>query len=596
MFLPSVSLILLNFQRVLTEELKKNKIISESDLESLKLESQKIQKPVGEIIVAKGLVKDEDLRKIKSGIYKLPEIDISKIEINKEISKEISEDVAKFYGFVPFLKEGNVLKVGILDPEDINSLEALKFIAEDRGLELEKYIISYGDFNKLLREYGSLKTEVGEALKRITQEATGKELQLPQKAEIEQITAETPITKIVAVIVRYAVESRASDIHIEPFEEKIRIRFRVDGLLHLVLSLPKNLLSAIVTRIKILSELKIDETRLPQDGRFSTSLESRKIDFRVSILPTRNGEKVVLRILDPVVGKINLENLGFEGRNLEVIKRNIEKPHGQILVTGPTGSGKSTTLYAILRILNDEGVNITTLEDPIEYYIEGISQSQVHEEINFTFANGLRSILRQDPDIIMVGEIRDKETASLATQSALTGHLVLSTLHTNDAIGAIPRLIDMEVEKYLLAPTLNLVMGQRLLRQLCPSCKIKMEPNPAEKKVIDDALASFPLAAKKEIPQDKSFYAASKEGCKECGGKAFKGRVAIAEVLEMTDELETIILKVISEQEMRKEAFSQGMTTMFQDGILKVLKGVTTLEELLTVAQESEFELKEDKK
>ena len=257
---------------------------------------------------------------------------------------------------------------------------------------------------------------------------------------------------------------------------------------------------------------------------------------------------------------------------------------------------KSTTLYAVLRVLNDEGVNITTLEDPIEYFIDGINQSQVHEEIGFSFANGLRSILRQDPDIIMVGEIRDRETAALATQSALTGHIVLSTLHTNDAIGAIPRLIDMDVEKYLIAPTLNLAMGQRLLRKLCDDCKVESKPNAAEEKIINDSLNKFPEAVKKEIPKEKKFYKSSKEGCRQCGGKAFKGRIAIAEVLEMTDELEAIVLGALSEQAMRKEAFRQGMISMFQDGIVKVLKGVTSLDELLTVAQESESQIKEEKK
>lgn len=581
--------------QTLLEGLEKRGVVSLKDLEILKEEAEQTQKNIDDLLFEKKIADDLSLRKIKSEIYKLPEIDISAIEVKKELSQEISEDVIKFYGIIPFAKEENILRVGILNPEDIDALEALKFIAEDRGLELEKYVIGHQDFEKLLKEYGSLKAEVGKALERITEEITKKELKLPKEGGLEQITAETPITRIVAVMVKYAVESRASDIHIEPFETRIRIRFRIDGVLQTALSLPRNLLSAIITRIKILSDLKIDETRLPQDGRFSTHLADRKIDFRVSILPTRNGEKAVLRILDPLVGEIDLENLGFDGRNLELIQKNIQKPFGQILVTGPTGSGKSTTLYSILRILNDDEVNITTLEDPIEYFSEGVNQSQVHEEINYTFANGLRSILRQDPDIIMVGEIRDKETAALATQAALTGHIVLSTLHTNDAIGAIPRLIDMEVEKYLIAPTLNLAMGQRLLRRLCNDCKVESKPNAAEEKIISDALARFPDAVKKEIPKEKKFFKPAKEGCKQCGGKAYKGRVAIAEVLEMTDELEEIVLGALSEQAMRKEAFRQGMITLFQDGILKVLRGATSLDELLTVAQESESKITETK-
>lgn len=592
--LPFSFLNMATHPQALIEELVGRNIITLDDLEVLKNEADTAGGDIGRIIVNKNIIDEASLRTLKSRIYKLPEIDILKVEIRKDLSREISEDVIKFYGIIPFAKEDDTLKVGVLNPEDIDALEALKFITEDRGLELEKYVISYKDFDKILEEYGSLKLEVGEALEKI--EVTQKELNIPKEGSVEQITAETPITRIVGLAVKYAVESRASDIHIEPFEDNIRTRFRIDGVLQTALTLPKPLLPAIVTRIKILSELKIDETRLPQDGRFSTHLADRKIDFRVSILPTRNGEKVVMRILDPIVGRISLETLGFEGRNLELIKRNIQKPFGQILVTGPTGSGKSTTLYAVLRVLNDEGVNITTLEDPIEYFIDGINQSQVHEEIGFSFANGLRSILRQDPDIIMVGEIRDRETAALATQSALTGHIVLSTLHTNDAIGAIPRLIDMDVEKYLIAPTLNLAMGQRLLRKLCDDCKVESKPNAAEEKIINDSLNKFPEAVKKEIPKEKKFYKSSKEGCRQCGGKAFKGRIAIAEVLEMTDELEAIVLGALSEQAMRKEAFRQGMISMFQDGIVKVLKGVTSLDELLTVAQESESQIKEEKK
>lgn len=577
----------------------KRKIISSEDLLVLEKESKENQRGIVETIISKGIIDDVALRKLKSEIFKLPEVDISEIEIKKELAKEFSENAVKFYGIIPFEKAGSTLKVGVLNPGDIDALEALKFIAEDRGVQIKKYIISYQDFDKLLKEYGSLRGEVTKAIEKITEEAEREkiELELPKEGGLEQITAEAPITKIVAVMIKYAVESRASDIHIEPYFDHIRVRFRVDGVLNSVLTLPKDLLSAIVTRVKILSELKIDETRLPQDGRFSTSLKDRKIDFRVSIFPTRNGEKVVLRILDPMIGKIDLPNLGFGGRNLEVIKENIKKPFGDILITGPTGSGKTTTLYSILGILNEEGVNITTLEDPIEYFIDGINQSQTHEEIDFTFANGLRSMLRQDPDIIMVGEIRDPETASLATQAALTGHLVLSTLHTNDAVGVIPRLIDMGVEKYLLAPTLNLAMAQRLLRRLCNDCRIESKPSVADEKIINDALNSFPEAAKKEIPKERKFFKPSKEGCKQCGGKGgFSGRIAIAEVLEMTDEFEKIVLGTISEQAMRKEAFRQGMATMFQDGILKVLKGMTSLGELLQVAQEGKTKVEEEQK
>ena len=361
----------------------------------------------------------------------------------------------------------------------------------------------------------------------------------------------------------------------------------MDGILVISLTLPKSVHSAVVTRIKILSTLKIDETRLAQDGRFSTSFNKKRFDFRVSTFPTKNGEKVVMRILDPLTEKIDLPQLGLDGRALEVLERALAKPFGQILITGPTGSGKSTTLAGILKRLNSDDINIVTLEDPIEYYVEGVNQSQIHEEIGYTFATGLRFILRQDPDIIMVGEIRDRETAGLATQAALTGHIVLSTLHTNDAMGVIPRLIDMQVEKYLIPPTLNVAAAQRLLRRLCPECKIKATANSGENKIINDAIMSMPAEYQKEfLSKEYEVYKPNlKNACKVCNGKAYKGRIGIFEMLEMTDQLEKIILGNLSESAMRAESQRQGMITMFQDGILKVLKGMVSLEELLDIAQ-----------
>ena len=417
-----------------------------------------------------------------------------------------------------------------------------------------------------------------------------KELDLNEKAKLEEITVDAPVSRIVATIIKHAVETKSSDIHIEPFEDSIRLRFRVDGVLQAVLSLPKNLMAPIITRIKILSEMKIDETRIPQDGRFSTKLDQRRIDFRVSTLPTRNGEKAVLRILDPLVGDINLIQLGLEGRSLELMRKNIAKPFGSILITGPTGSGKSTTLAAILREINDEEVNIITLEDPIEYYVEGVNQSQIHEEVGYTFASGLRHILRQDPDIIMVGEIRDGETAALATQAALTGHLVFSTLHTNDTIGIVPRLVNMDVEPYLIAPTLNLGLAQRLLRKLCNNCKVKVSADPSEETIIKKAIETMPADAKKDLPKNNFVIYKPGDGCNECNKKTYKGRIAIFETLEMTDQLERIILGEISEELLRREAKRQGMLTMFQDGIIKILHGVSSLEELFTIAQEDQDE------
>lgn len=567
-------------------ELIRAKIVPEDQSAALTDAATKQNKDLGEILIIQGIISDADLADFKSKLYRLPVIKLDDIEFDREVLKEISEDVVNFYKVVPVIRSGDTLKIGILNPEDVEALEALKFVAADKGIKFEKYVISYKDYSAILKSYRTLPGEVSKALESLNEEFSKKEVKVAPGQSLEEITAEAPITRIVAVIIRHAVDSRASDIHIEPFEDRVRTRFRVDGILNTALTLPKDLQSAVVTRIKILSDLKIDETRLAQDGRFATRLNDRKIDFRVSTFPTKNGEKVVMRILDPLAGNVELPELGLDGRSKEVIERAMDKPFGSILITGPTGSGKSTTLAGMLKEMNTEDVNIVTLEDPIEYYVDGVNQSQIHEEIGYTFADGLRHILRQDPDVIMVGEIRDKETASLATQAALTGHVVLSTLHTNDAMGVVPRLIDMGVEPYLIPSTLNVAAAQRLLRRLCPDCKLKESANTAEQKIIDDAIAQMPPEYQKLAAKSYTVYKPNLENpCKQCGGKAFKGRIGIFEMMEMTPELEKIILGQISEASMRAEAKRQGMITMFQDGILKVLKGVVSLEELLEVAQ-----------
>jgi len=573
--------------QILADELVRLNVISAEDVAPLSEQAQNENKDFGQVLLEKAIISDPDLLAIKSKLYRLPTVDLEGHEFSREVLKEFSEDVVNFYKIAPFEKDGGVLKVAIINPEAIDALEALKFIAEDKKLVLDKYVVSYKDFENILRSYRTLSGEVGKALESLAEEVDEKEIGGSIKS-IEDITAEAPVSKIVAVLVRHAVESRASDIHIEPFEDRIRTRFRIDGILITTLTLPKNLQSAVITRIKILSDLKIDETRLAQDGRFSTKIGNRKVDFRVSTFPTKNGEKVVMRILDPLTGKVELPELGLDGRSAEVIERAIAKPFGSILITGPTGSGKSTTLAGMLKKMNSEDVNIVTLEDPIEYFVDGVNQSQVHEEIGYTFASGLRHILRQDPDIIMIGEIRDQETAGLATQAALTGHIVLSTLHTNDALGVVPRLLDMGIEKYLIPSTLNVAAAQRLLRRLCQDCKLEVNANTAEEKIINEAILNMPADYQKEYLSKSGYiiYKPNTENpCKKCGGKAFKGRIAIFEMLEMSDELEKIILGEISEMALRQEAKRQGMITMFQDGILKVLKGVVSLEELLEIAQ-----------
>jgi len=574
--------------QILINELVRLGKIGPEDVEILQSAALQENKEFGQVVVEKNLISDGELLTLKSEIYHLPVIDLKKTEPNKDALKAVSEDVAGFYKIIPFAQEGTVLKIGILNPEDIDALEAMKFIASDKGLTLDKYVVSYKDFDQAIKGFRTLTGEVGQALEDLPE---AKETAEEEAIKFEEITAESPVTKVVGALLRHAVDSRASDIHVEPFDNRVRVRFRVDGNLLTTLTLPKKLHSAVVTRIKILSDLKIDETRLAQDGRFSTFFGRHKIDYRVSTFPTKNGEKVVMRILDPLANQVDLQQLGLQGRSLEILGKAMEEPFGSILITGPTGSGKSTTIAGMLKRMNNDEINIVTLEDPIEYFIDGVNQSQVHEEIGYTFASGLRHILRQDPDVIMVGEIRDRETAGLATQAALTGHVVLSTLHTNDAMGVIPRLIDMGVEKYLIPPTLNVAAAQRLMRRLCPTCKIKAKTNEAEEKIITEAINAMPKEyQEKYLSQDgyQIYKANEKSPCKECGGKAYKGRIGIFEMFEMTDELEDIILGTLSESAMREEAKRQGMITLFQDGILKVIEGLVSLEELLEVAQSGE--------
>jgi len=463
----------------------------------------------------------------------------------------------------------------------------LEFLARRESFTYQVFLITLSNFERLLSRYRTLKKEVVKALEQLETEMEGKkEKSIQEKeAEIKRIVEEAPISKMVAVIIKHAVDGGASDIHIEPVRDKIRVRFRLDGVLHSSLFLPLKVLPAIVARIKILSDLKIDETRIPQDGRFTIRIEGRDVDFRVSTFPTALGEKVAIRILDSAKRETKLDKLGLWGYNLKKLENNLKKPYGMILITGPTGSGKTTTLYAILAILNKEEFNIMTLEDPVEYLIEGINQSQVKPEIGYTFANGLRHILRQDPDIVMVGEIRDQETAGLAVHAALTGHIVLSTLHTSNTLGIIPRLIDMGIKPFLIPPSLNLGIAQRLVRRLCNYCKKKIKAEGEARKIILGEINNLPVQVKKEIKEKDSFYIYKAVGCKRCNMTGYSGRIGIFEILEMTEQLAKIISGKPTDFQLQEEARRQGVISMRQDGILKVLKGVTSLEEVIKVTE-----------
>jgi len=532
-----------------------------------------------------------DNKENKKKEIKFPKIDLSEKEISSDILKEIPEEAAVFYKFVPISKKDNLLEVGMVDPDDIKAREALRFITRRSGLEKKIFAISEADLEKVLKKYRTFRGEVKKALKELDSELKSDEIAYSKKENIEdavsRIVAEAPITKIVSVMLKHAVEGKASDIHIEATEKEVKVRFRVDGILYTSLILPKEIQSSIVSRIKILSNLKIDETRIPQDGRFHTTIAGIKIDFRVSTLPTASGEKVVLRVLDPGIGLKTFSDLGLQGYNLKILEEAIKKPFGMILITGPTGSGKTTTLYSILNKLNQESVNIISLEDPVEYYIDGINQSQIRPEINYSFASGLRHILRQDPDVVMVGEIRDEETAGLAIHASLTGHILLSTLHTNDAIGVIPRLLDLGINSFLLPSSLNLSIAQRLVRRLCDKCKEEIEAPPEISDIIEKEIEKMSPERKKDFIWKKPFKIYKSKGCSFCGNKGVKGRIAIYEMLITTPQLEKIITgKEMNDINLKEESQRQGMITMKQDGISKVLQGFVSFEEIIRVIEE----------
>ncbi|MFH1171712.1 MAG: GspE/PulE family protein [bacterium] len=567
-----------------------NNILTQQKLDELRDEAETHNRPLLAYIEEKRLVREEDLVQIRAKILNVPYIDLFGRIVRGDILNIISQELAQNYRMVAFNQVQNEVSIAMVDPTDFKALEAIEFIARKNRFRMKYYMVSISGLKYILRQYESLSLEVEEALKSAEAEVkleAGKQI-ANEGEDVEEVVRRAPVSKMVSVILRHAVEGRASDVHIEPVGSETRVRYRVDGVLHTSIVLPKYIHSSIIARIKVLSNLKIDETRVPQDGRFRMTIENRDIDYRVSTLPLFNQEKVVMRILDTAGGTLGLDQLGFEGRNLVAISDAIKRPHGMILMTGPTGSGKSTTLYAMLSILNSEQVNIVTLEDPIEYYLKGINQSQINAEAGFTFAGGLRSILRQDPDIIMVGEIRDRETAELAIHAALTGHLMLSTLHTNDSFGAVPRLVDMGIEPFLLAASLNVVMAQRLVRRVCQHCRTELtlpEKLDAEVRAGIEELPADVKPKGMDMKKKLTFYRG--RGCVRCENSGYKGRIAIIEVFEITPEIQKIIVEggdMIAK--IHQAASKQQMYTMKQDGTLKALRGLTTIEEVLSVTRE----------
>lgn len=508
--------------------------------------------------------------------------DLSKIQVDKNILSLIPEKFARQYQVVPISSQGNQLTIGMIDPED---LEAIELIKKQTGREVVPKLAITADVNRILDQYSGVETEVTEAISASQQEKTAIDKDDKDDKDKEKLVEDAPVARIVQSLIKRAVREQASDIHVEPAEDGLEVRFRIDGILHKKVTIPKDIQASLISRVKILSGIKIDESRLPQDGRIQMQIDNRRVDFRVSTMPTAYGEKVVMRILDKSAGILSLKDLGLRGHGYDIIENCIHKSHGMTLVTGPTGSGKTTSLYAIIDRLLDVTVNIVTLEDPIEYQIPGINQSQVNSDINYTFANGLRSILRQDPDVVMIGEIRDKETAEMAVNAALTGHIVLSTLHTNDSSGAGPRLIDMGVEPFLITSSLNSVIGQRLARRLCKNCQEEEKISDKELSEVKEQIAKMPPDVRKKWDGKKLVFHTGK-GCAQCHDTGYKGRLGIFEVLEVSSAIQNLLLERATASKINEAAVNEGMLTMQQDGIDKALDGLTSLSEVWRVTKE----------
>lgn len=560
------------------------KVIKTEDIPLIESEAEGSGLSLEQVLVSRG-VSPTDILQSKGAEFDIPTKNLADTDISGKTLEYIPQESALHYKVVPIAVNEGVLEVGMVDPDDIEARDALNFISSKIGMPYKVFLITEADFDKALELYKGLSGEVTKALTELESELSHNTPEKEHPALVDdigdtKIVEDAPVTKIVATILTYASDGNASDIHIEPMHDNIRVRFRVDGVLNTSLTLPIKVHSAVVARIKILSNMRLDEKRKPQDGRFSAKIEGRKIDFRVSTFPTYYGEKVVMRILDQGKGVKKLDDIGLSERNLSLIRSAIKRPFGLILISGPTGSGKSTTLYSMLNEVDRDHMNVLSLEDPVEYNMDGISQSQVQPEIDYTFATGLRTTLRQDPDIIMVGEIRDKETAQLAIQAALTGHLVLSTIHTNTAIGAIPRLIDMGVDPYLIAPTLVLTIAQRLVRTLCPGGGKPVPVEDSLKMMFEKQFADLPEEFRKQIPFGKEVYEIMPTP--DCLNGT-SGRAAVMEVLDMDKDIENVILKNPTEPELWKVARSKGMLTMKEDAIIKAFQRIIPFEEVNTL-------------
>jgi len=564
--------------------LDKAEIMPAAEFDKFAAEAKSCNKKIENYLIEKKIITAAAFYESAANFFEVPFLNLKDQIIRKDVLFSIPEPIASTHKLVAFASDDKEIKIATLDPED---LEIFEFIKKKTNLEPKIYLTTPEGIDEVLKQYHkSLQSEFKDLASEQTEAGADENL--------KKLAANLPIVRIVDTLLEYAIFEGASDIHIEPEEKDIIVRYRVDGILRNVMTLPKNVQSGIIARIKILANLKVDEHRLPQDGRFKISTKDYKVSFRVSIIPTFDGEKIVMRLLSEKAQILTLEQLGFQPSSLAIIKRNIAKPHGMILVTGPTGSGKTTTLYTILNILNTPEVNIITIEDPIEYRMPRINQSQVNPKIGYTFAIGLRAFLRQDPDIIMVGEIRDQETAEIAIHAAMTGHLVLSTLHTNDAVTTLPRLSDMGVPAFLIAATTNIIVAQRLVRKICPNC---IQSYKLDKQTIEDIKQQLNIESiMATLQKEKAIVDAKKglesllfyrgKGCKQCSGSGYKGRIGIYETLEITETMSELILKKANAADLKNQAIKQGMLTIVEDGFIKARSGITTIEEIMRVTKE----------
>jgi len=564
--------------KTLIDILLADNVITQQQYDDIKVKSASQNLSSESVLESMGIVDDRKLTEERAKLLGVPFVSLDTKSFAPQAISLIPKSVVERFSLIPFEydEKAKTLSIAMSNPVD---LEALQFVSQKTGLTIKSFAAAKEDVERAISEQYSQEIvgEVGEAL---AETEVYKKTRTVDSQQIGQIIKEAPIAKIVSTILEYAVTSRASDVHIEPQEDRVRVRYRIDGILYDKLSLPKNVQDAVVSRIKILSEMKIDEHRLPQDGRFNFKISNEEVDLRISVLPTSQGEKIVMRLLRKSGGIPTLDELGLSGSSLRNLETAILRPHGIILVCGPTGSGKTTTLYSILAKLNTTRVNIMSLEDPIEYELPGINQVAVNSTVGLTFANGLRAFLRQDPNIILVGEIRDNETNGLALQAALTGHLVFSTIHTSDAAGALPRLLDLGAENFLLASTINAILAQRIVRKICDNCKEQYVPLPQILEEIKKILGRI-------YPQTQTNIKLSHgKGCDQCAKSGYLGRIGIFETLPVTPKIANLVLENADSAIIEREAILEGMITMKQDGYLKVLQGVTTVEEVLRVAQE----------